>query len=57
MTTGDDLKQRKRGTISIDWVTGADPDDASTYGWEIRCEPALRDGLVDEILREIVKVY
>jgi hypothetical protein len=57
VTVADDIKQRKRGTIAIDWVAGADPVDASAYGWEIRCEPPLPDGLVDELLREIVKVY
>jgi hypothetical protein len=45
------------GTITIEWAAGSDPEDASTYAWRIRAEPALPDELVAGLLAEIGKMY
>jgi hypothetical protein len=45
------------GTITIEWVLGWDPADATTYGWQLRADPPLPDELVARLLAEIAKVY
>jgi hypothetical protein len=53
----DSAEQPKTGTITIDWVVGSDPSDATTYGWQLRVEPPLPDDLLVGLLTEIRKVY
>jgi hypothetical protein len=53
----DSAEQPKTGTITIEWVIGSDPLDATTYGWQLRADPVLPDPLVVGLLAEISKVY
>jgi hypothetical protein len=53
----DSAEQQKTGRITIEWVVGSDPADATTYGWHLRAEPVLPDPLVVGLLAEISNVY
>jgi hypothetical protein len=33
-------ERRQAGTIIIEWVVGDEPGDPTTYGWNVRCDPA-----------------
>jgi len=48
---------KRRGTITVEWSAGDDPNNIETYSWSIRCDPPIPDQLTSDILADVVRVY
>jgi hypothetical protein len=47
----------KKGTVTIDWTAGFDPQDVATYAWRVQCEPPLPDEVLAALLSEVANVH